>query len=181
MSEPLLPTLGVDFDDTEEVILGQYDPRPPGKYRATIDTIEKTGENLRVNFRLQSVVSLVDGATPPKTLGVVGTTFWYMAPIPTTASADERKKRRNAQGIFKGFYRVATGQSLTGASIDWTALKAASLIVSVSWSKRATAPGQRPPAYSYQQWLMDGKPAARDTFYENVSGFFPAQSAEPSA
>lgn len=168
----LLPTVGVDFANVDEIIPGQLEPQPPGEYLAEVSELTREGEKVRVTFRLLQAVRLVDGAPAPRVLGQVSKTFPNIGPIPPTAPEEERRRRKASLGIFKGFYRVATGESLSGPTISWDKLKNARLLVRVGWATRSDrASGERAKPYSYSQWLAAGKPDPQDTFFINISGF----------
>ncbi|KKK72530.1 hypothetical protein LCGC14_2902930, partial [marine sediment metagenome] len=164
MSEPIIA--GCNFTESEEIILEGFEPRPPGEYLATVEDLTKEGTDVNVLFKLLRSLKLYDSAPTPESLGKIGKRFYHIGPIPM--DADKAKKAKNAIGIFRGFWKVATGTSLTGSTISPDKVKGSFIVLAISWGKRV-AKGEKRQAYSYSQWLAASKPDPGDTFWQQVS------------
>ena len=166
MSEPIIA--GCNFTEAEEIILEGFEPRPPGEYLAQVKSLEKDGTNVNVSFSLLRAIKLYDHAPVPESLGTINKRFYHIGPIPQ--DADKAKKAKNAIGIFRGFWKVATGESLLGSLIPEDKVKGSFIVLFVSWSKRVGKDEKR-QSYSFSQWLAADKPEPGDTFWQQVSRF----------
>ena len=182
MSEPIIA--GCNFTDAEEIILKGFVPRPPGEYLAQVKGLKKEGTNVDVDFTLIRALKLYEGAPVPDSLGTIGKRFYHIGPIPQ--DADKAKKAKNAIGIFRGFWKVATGDSLTGSTINEDKVKGCFTVLSVSWGKKV-AKGEKRQSYSHSEWLAASKPEPADTFWQQVVRFrvpkteeLPDQSETPT-
>lgn len=166
MSEPIIA--GCNFTEAEEIILEGFEPRPPGEYLAQVKDLVKDGTNINVSLSLLRAIKLYDSAPTPESLGTISKRFYHIGPIPQ--DADKAKKAKNAIGIFRGFWKVATGNSLVGSTISPDKVKGSFIVISVSWGKRVGKDEKR-ESYSYSQWLAANKPDPGDTFWQQVSRF----------
>jgi hypothetical protein len=168
MSEPMIA--GFSFSDEEEIILEGFEPRPPGEYLAQVKELTKDGTNVDVTCTLVRAIKLYEGAPTPESLGSIRKRFYHIGPIPMEADEKKKKSMKNARGIFKGFWKVATGNSLEGSTIPAEKVKGSFIVLGISWGKRV---GKNEPrqGYSYSQWLAANKPQPSDTFWQQVSRF----------
>ena len=168
MSDPMIA--GFSFNDEEEIILEGFEPRPPGEYLAQVKELTKDGTNVDVTCTLIRALQLYEGAPTPESLGSIRKRFYHIGPIPMDADEKKKKSMKNARGIFKGFWKVATGNSLEGSTILPEKVKGSFIVLGISWSKRVAKTEPR-AGYSYSQWLAANKPQASDTFWQQVSRF----------